>query len=205
MAKPKMQTHQQKLGFFDEDLKKTEHDEIVKWVELNMESLICELISRSDQKLFSELVKIFNTNKEHVNFDWKKEFEIIEKEWEPIILTNTNNKYPVGYVDYYCKVRLQDSNYYRFQSHNTESKLEYNPNDRNFGLELMDSLHPFEFYFEVKTKINTLGELFRQLRLYQTYIGGSTGGRNVKLCVVCPDDIDASIIEEQGFPFIKYK
>ena len=39
MAKPKAQTLQQKLGFFDEDLKKPKHDEIMIWLDQNIGSI----------------------------------------------------------------------------------------------------------------------------------------------------------------------
>ncbi len=53
--------------------------------------------------------------------------------------------------------------------------------------------------FEVKPKITSLGELFRQLNMYRTYIGNYT-----EICVVCPDDRFAEMIRTQGFMFAKY-
>jgi|GEM_PF-3392811 len=43
MAKPKAKTLQQRLGFFDDDLKKPEHDDIIKWTDKNMESILFKL------------------------------------------------------------------------------------------------------------------------------------------------------------------
>jgi hypothetical protein len=43
MAKPKAKTLQQRLGFFDDDLKKPEHDDIIKWTDNNMESILFKL------------------------------------------------------------------------------------------------------------------------------------------------------------------
>ncbi len=43
MAKAK--TLQQRLGFFDDDLKKPEHDDIIKWTDNNMESILFKLYS----------------------------------------------------------------------------------------------------------------------------------------------------------------
>lgn len=40
MNKPKAQTLQQKLGFFDEDLKKPKHDELMLWLDNNIERII---------------------------------------------------------------------------------------------------------------------------------------------------------------------
>lgn len=43
MAKPKAKTLQQRLGFFDDDLKKPEHDDIIKWTDNNMDSILLKL------------------------------------------------------------------------------------------------------------------------------------------------------------------
>jgi hypothetical protein len=43
MAKPKAKTLQQRLGFFDDDLKKPEHDDIIKWTDKNIETILLKL------------------------------------------------------------------------------------------------------------------------------------------------------------------
>lgn len=50
---------------------------------------------------------------------------------------------------------------------------------------------------EAKVAIPSLGELMRQLRLYQTAFAG-------RIVVVSPDDTHASILAEQGIVFLKY-
>ena len=40
MARPRAQTLQQKLGFYDEDLKKPDHDMIMQWVSDNAEGVL---------------------------------------------------------------------------------------------------------------------------------------------------------------------
>lgn len=51
---------------------------------------------------------------------------------------------------------------------------------------------------EVKTKIASLGELFRQLNTYREYEVGD-------LLVVCPDDTEKETIQNQGFKFYKFE
>lgn len=51
-------------------------------------------------------------------------------------------------------------------------------------------------YFEVKTSIKSIGELFRQLNTYIPHIDGP-------IFVVCPDGKWKDLIESQGFGFIK--
>lgn len=50
---------------------------------------------------------------------------------------------------------------------------------------------------EVKTKIPSLGELFRQLNTYREYEKGD-------FLVVCPDDSEKETINNQGFMFYKF-
>lgn len=45
MNKPKAQTLQQKLGFFDEDLKKPKHDELMLWLDDNIERIINKIFN----------------------------------------------------------------------------------------------------------------------------------------------------------------
>jgi hypothetical protein len=61
-------------------------------------------------------------------------------------------------------------------------------------------------YFEVKSKIDSLGELFRQLSVYRPYLKQSWTKRDgdPSLFVVCPDDRFADKIREQGYGFVKY-
>lgn len=53
-------------------------------------------------------------------------------------------------------------------------------------------------FIEVKTKVPSLGELFRQLNTYREYVTGD-------FLVVCPDDSNSEMIKKQGFLFYKYK
>lgn len=50
---------------------------------------------------------------------------------------------------------------------------------------------------EAKTKIKTLGELFRQINMYRSYT-------DCEFAVVCPDDAEVETIRSQGIGFIKY-
>lgn len=54
-----------------------------------------------------------------------------------------------------------------------------------------------DIFFEAKTKIESLGELFRQLNMYKRYVHGP-------IVVVCPDDKHRKTVESQGFGFVKY-
>jgi hypothetical protein len=55
-----------------------------------------------------------------------------------------------------------------------------------------------DLLIEVKTKIQSLGELFRQLNTYKEFEKGD-------YLVVCPDDSNEETIISQGFKFYKFK
>jgi hypothetical protein len=54
-------------------------------------------------------------------------------------------------------------------------------------------------YFEVKTAIKSLGELIRQIRMYQEYVSSGI------FVVVCPDDRYKEQLQRQGIAFVKYR
>ena len=104
-------------------------------------------------------------------------FEIKQNVWEHEIIETTQNyasssKRVVGFIDLYVQY-LKPSN-----------KIE---------------LAWPEVYFEIKTSIPSVGELLRQLKYYQTFLGKR------RFVVVSSDDSCADILQEQGFYFYKYQ
>lgn len=61
------------------------------------------------------------------------------------------------------------------------------------------------FYFEVKNKIPSLGELLRQMNFYKHYLGQQQFGPKVYFVVVSPVDDYKDILREQGILFYKYQ
>lgn len=146
MAPPKIKTLQARFGFADPDLKNPVHDDIIKWLDRNIEDI---------------LVAVFNSPARPKD---------VRVKWEPLVRMTEDGGQFIGFVDL----------------------VAYQASQEGYIL------------FEAKTKIDSLGELFRQLRLYQAgYVfGQSVFGK--KFIVVCPDDSNAEIIREQGFFFLKY-
>jgi hypothetical protein len=66
MGTPKAKTLQQKLGFFDDDLKSPDHDAILKWLDKNIEKVLDSFYSEWDEK--------------EIQYFKKKALEIKEKE-----------------------------------------------------------------------------------------------------------------------------
>jgi hypothetical protein len=91
MAKPKAKTLQQRLGFFDDDLKKPEHDDIIKWTDNNMESILFKLYGLENwsdeaknyliEKVEKIISKDLSDEKESLK-ELKSEFDILSKSLE---------------------------------------------------------------------------------------------------------------------------
>lgn len=109
----------------------------------------------------------------------KSNFEISKVNWEHTVMyKNGNYKMVVGYIDLQTKI---DGDFYFHDTKKFENTTR-------------------EIFIEVKTKIPSLGELFRQIRAYQAY---ETSKR--EYIIIAPDDQHAEILREQGFHFYKYK
>ena len=108
---------------------------------------------------------------------------LASKVWEYPI--SSRKDYIVGFID--MKVIVG----YEVELTVTENR------DRRILLPVWDTNEATETYlFEVKPTIPSVGELIRQVRLYQEYERGH-------YVVVSPDDRFASIIESQGIEFLK--
>lgn len=282
MAKPKAKTLQQRLGFFDDDLKKPEHDDIIKWTDKNLETILFKLydIENWNEKKKNELIKKVenitskellkekeilkslkselkqksesleeskNELKKEPKGSWEKSrFERKEKEyedqnknieksekkiiyletfkglgknlpkrnkpritdriWEYTVTNQSHNsntgyksaKNIIGFVDMkvsfiYSKLTVSGID---FEEKKVTGKIEWSQTEKRYQHSSEVLCH--NIFIEVKTKITTLGELFRQLNTYKEYLTG-------EFLVICPDDSEKEIIENQGFRFIKYE
>jgi hypothetical protein len=97
--------------------------------------------------------------------------------WEKPIMSRS---YTVGFVDLFVDLVIE-----RIELGWQDDHWQWYPS----------SFHAL-FCFEVKTRIPSLGELVRQVRLYQTYL------QNTKFIVVSPDDRFQSALEAQGIGFV---
>ncbi len=130
---------------------------------------------------------------------------VYKKKWEYTVTSQTFNprtgylsaKSVIGFIDMrvdyvYTKLCIKGLDKKgKFQDYltwgQTERKYENSHNEA-----LTRSL-----MIEVKTKIPSLGELFRQLNTYREY-------EKSDFLVVCPDDSEEEIIFNQGFRFYKF-
>src|SRR6266508_1899967 len=103
---PKIKTLQARFGFADPDLKKPLHDEMIKWLDANIEDILM------------------------VVFSLQARPKDVHTKWEPLVRMTEDGGQFIGFVD--------------FMAYWGERRI----------------------LFEAKTAIESLGELFRQLRLY---------------------------------------
>ena len=199
MATPKAKTLQQRFGFRDGDLKTPKHDEMMLWLDENMASFLVDnglwkpaeytpanmerqkieaeaagahQYSYAEKKAFKDLkfddLPPLPDNKDELTIKW--EFPI----------TSGRNRYIIGFID---MVVLANCSW-------------------RYSLSEQRGWYPFAyeeraFYIEIKTKIPSLGELIRQIRMYQVHARG-------KWIVLCPDDRFKKPLAGQKITLIKY-
>lgn len=212
MAKPKAQTLQQKLGFFDEDLKKPKHDDMMLWLDENIEDIVntyCNPFSNQKrlQYFLNEKKELFNKfNQKGKNIDTSfldKPVEVpritrISKKWEYAIENqNFRGHNVIGFVDFYASFNYPVP---------TIPGIGYTHSERNNEIidirvpdDLIIDFDAFrgEMLIEVKTEIKSLGELMRQINLYKSY-------RKGRYFVLCPDATHQKLLESQGVEFILF-
>jgi hypothetical protein len=182
MAEPTLRTIQARFGFADPDLKMPMHDQIIRWLQDNTEDILMWLFKLNDRPRL--LTSAANGG-----------------QWErPVRLTRTGYKgsvefdgYPVGFVDFYV--------HYTIDMPASIKQMPFAEQER-WSKAFRDI--PWHVVFEAKTKIESLGELFRQVKLYREGAIGTQMVRGMAFVVVCPDATHEEIIEREGFRFLKY-
>jgi hypothetical protein len=216
----------------DGDLKTPKHDEIMIWLDENIQGLLCSLISFSPEwteEQITAALKEAETQKEaaikeiersrrraedglascNIEYlrkrymadletykqqllEWAeyrmpdraeippKSLRIIDKTWEYAI---ENKKFVIGFID--LSITYVRSDEIAVEVANQEAIITQRYREPTI-------------LFEVKSEIKSLGEVIRQIRMYQVY-------KNNSYCVVCPDDRFAAQLRAQGIWFLKYE
>jgi hypothetical protein len=157
------------------------HDQIMLWLDANMEDVILGFCKtqwtdedRAEWKKFSgaEPMPEFATPK------------IAKKTWEAAIGSGEGKYCRIeGHIDLAVRVMVPGLVYSYPDGGVRQTKMSV-------------GLWPTMVFFEVKPKIDSLGEVIRQLRRYQTYASGVW-------VVVSPDTRYATILREQGIEFLQ--
>ena len=175
-------TLQQKFGFQDDDLKSAKHDDIMVWLDTNIERIFQERFIKYFITEWNESVRDTKNVIKNVS-DYNENIlpgEIqIKKVWEmPIVSKN----YTIGFIDFVISFEYPKLLYSQY---------------RNIAQEAYVDWQQCYFAFEAKTTIPSLGELIRQIRMYQTYF-------NYTFYVVAPDDKYEQVLKSQNIGFVKY-
>jgi hypothetical protein len=182
--KRRAKTLQERFGFIDSDLTTPKHDEIVMWLDSNMQQVansICSGWRKSDVQAATELGIIDLPQFPGVSVD--------SKIWEAPVLDRT---FTIGFVDMLCNFVVP----------------ELVRGCQEWGMRLSHGLcdqcvletlrYRISVAFEVKTEIPSIGETVRQIRLYQTYM------RDSQFFVVTPDLRWQDLLRGQGIGVVAY-
>jgi hypothetical protein len=206
MAEPKARTIQERFGFLDPELKSPKHDEMMLWLDQNAMHVLHSVFpswskmvkyvkGRQLEQMIEEATRgLPSYTKEEIMRlpipptpdDWNTlEYWIQEKIWEKPIL---DRSFTIGFIDLAITIGLT---YWELRL--TEP---YNWNRRSWHW--YKTTWKESFYFEVKPSIPSLGELIRQIRMYQSY------AQEAIFVVVSPDDRFKETLAHQGIAFVKY-
>ena len=190
MATPKAQTLQQRFGFADSQLATPAHDQLMCELDSRV-SALCQGRFGGIERVKAQIKKEqewCSTNEGiKAGYEWPTIEEVMgvtptvsSKCWESPVM---NEKYMVGFVD--MRVFVQTPN---VRSRSRSGDLGWTP------VLVMETNC---VSIEVKPVIPSVGELIRQLRMYQQY-----GERGEIFAVASPDTQWISVLLDQGIEFI---
>lgn len=209
MSTTQAKTLQERFGFVDADLKTPKHDEIVIWLDEHMDTLIPNLMPHLNEWPEKWINECFRDIKRAVEGRADGDAilasmppmppsppSIAGSTWEKPVM---NNKFMVGFIDIQTAVftpsigvgGLEWTSYGSPRYINKPLFWNIAPPYKMVGSEA------FILNFEAKSTIPSLGELIRQVRMYEEFVKG-------KFYVVSPDTRFAKQITGQGIGFIKY-
>lgn len=188
--KPKASTMAQRFGFADPDLTTPAHDSLLMWLSENIEEIIQLEAGQMTREIFR-----------HRNGAWRpiSQNDLTQQECSEV------DKHPLGETIFHVKqiweCPILDRSYtigFCDMKVIVTREIENGTIDIDYsGVKVSDRKETADKWMEIKPSIPSVGELIRQLRMYQTYTSGD------KWFVVSPDTRFRSQIESQGFGFIE--
>lgn len=193
MSKKQAKTLLEKMGFKDDDLSTPKHDEIMLWLDRNIEAVINESLLADETTTEHKRWAIRqHCPQETVNLLQAQWFKCIDKTWEKPVTTRTN--YTIGFVDLFAEFRGVG---FKWRETNT------------FPVEDVWSFEPNALWitcaFEIKSYIDSVGALIRQIRAYQVHAETTWRSKPAPIwVVVSPDSRFEDTLMQQGIYHITY-
>lgn len=204
MTKPKAQTLQQRFGFQDNELSTPRHDELMLWLDAWVDSNLPSLLIKEHTVVHVEEkvgYRHYDSKPMHI-----EEFDLrygLNEETYPRVTVSVNKKiwecpitdksYTIGFADMLCRAEGQ------------WGELQYSVESGKLSL---THYRDARLFFEVKPTIASLGEVIRQVRMYETYTSPLlTFGRGdyARWFIVSPDTRFKTQIESQDIGFVEVK
>ena len=180
MAKPRATTIQQRFGFQDGDLKTPKHDEMMLWLDSNLLKIVGAMAGSWDNG--RDAARKEGCPEELLSEEHNRTLD--RRTWEyPIVDRKYGGaKYVIGFVDLWASCTAPELRRWESGEWHWGNPTKY-------------------FYFEVKSTIPSLGELIRQIRMYQEYIETHLSGA---FYIVSPDARFKDALRSQGIGFVHY-
>jgi len=180
--KNRAKTIQQRFGFADNDLKTPQHDGIMLWLSQHADKILAAFVSETEwgdiSWLNDELAKHSRKPISQNELPQRRPPRVLSTIWEHPVMSG---KYIVGFVDMLIEYATDELVF----------------SGKDFSWYTAMSSHNTTICVEVKSSIPSLGELIRQIRMYQQYQNGI-------YVVVSPDARYADALRSQGIEFYHY-
>jgi hypothetical protein len=198
-VKPKAGTLSEKFGFQDHELSTAKHDEIMLWLDANAERLFGKSEWEPERvaairKMASAAIRENRFGKsgigppvEALASEPPRVIAKVERKWEkPIVAANG---FMIGFIDMEITVYIPRLSWSCVCGGIIPEECSWTIGDF--------PVSPQERHMvEVKPEIRSLGEVIRQIRMYEAHCAG-------KYYICCPDERFKSALASQGIGFIK--
>lgn len=184
-------TLQERLGFRDNDLATPEHDQLMMWLDENMQIVLdtyCHQDGTSAKEISDEIrwakQRGYTIEGDIPALPFRPTV-IKQKKWELPVMSN---QYLIGFIDLAVRFEI--------------TKVGLSVNDGQRTAQWGVWTNNYAVAFEVKSYIPSIGEVIRQVRTYQQYEPSLSYHEIDRFFVVSPDHSFAKVLEAQGIGFI---
>ena len=195
----KAKTLQERFGFKDPELSTPRHDQIMLWLDEQAEDVAATFTGRVWPE---KMITCFRTEAEKVmgklweglgNPPDRPSPTVTSKVWEYPI---KNGNYLIGFVDMALFLRCPQLDVIGIERSEHREPRRVHGDTPRWGVAPGRASAQPSLLLEVKPEIRSVGEVVRQIRMYQAY-------QDSLFVVVCPDDRFREVLRGQGIGFVK--